>query len=116
MLEWIEYQGRRILRMDLGNVTIEQYVKTVRDGADMVVASRPAPNSALILACGVQPSGNLDQAKEVWKEFQEKVHGLSKAQAVVGLTGFKRVVARLVMRDLYFATSEDDAKDWLAKQ
>ncbi|MGI5864896.1 MAG: hypothetical protein ACOX6T_22990 [Myxococcales bacterium] len=116
MLQWIEHQGKKILRMDVDGMDIGAYVKEVYAGRDAVLASNPAPNSVLLLVVGEQPKGALDEAKESWKVFQEATKGLMKAQAVVGLSGFKRVVARLVLRDLYFAASEEDAKDWLVRQ
>jgi hypothetical protein len=116
MLEWIDYQGKRIVRMDVHGMTIEQYVKEVEAGARFVLDAKPGSDSVLLLVCGVQPRGSLDASSAAWKVFQEKVKGLMKAQAVVGLNGFMRVVARLVVRDLYFGTSEEDAKNWLVRQ
>jgi hypothetical protein len=116
MLEWVEHQGRKILRMDVHGMQIERYVQDIRDASQMIIESKPAPDSVLLMVCGEQPSGSLDEAKVAWKAFQEETKGLMKAQSVVGLTGFKRVVARLVVRDLYFASSEDDAKSWLLRQ
>jgi len=116
MMEWIEHQGKRILRMDVHHMTIEQYVKEVEAACELVKASKPAPESVLLMVCGEQPKGALDEAAAAWKVFQAGAKGLMRAQAVVGLNGFKRVVARLVVRDLYFASSEDDARDWLVRQ
>jgi hypothetical protein len=116
MAQWVEVEGKQILKMDITGMTIEQYVEDIQRAAEMVIESKPAPNSVLLMACGAQPSGSLDEAKAAWKDFQEKCKGLIRGQAVVGLTGFKRIVARLVVRDLYFAESEDDAKRWLLKQ
>jgi hypothetical protein len=116
MLQWIDHQGKKILRMDVNGMDIQSYVKEVHAGLDTILASKPTPNSVLLFVLGEQPKGALDEAKEAWKVFQEGAKGLMKAQAVVGLTGFKRVVAQLVLRNLYFAVSEEDAKDWLVRQ
>ncbi len=116
MLQWIDYQDKRLVRMDVQGMTIEQYVREVEAAAAFILDAKPPANSVLLLVCGVQPRGSLDQSSAAWKVFQAKVAGLMKAQAVVGLTGFMRVVARLVLRDLYFASSEEDGKSWLARQ
>ncbi|MGC4120579.1 MAG: hypothetical protein QM765_39570 [Myxococcales bacterium] len=116
MLEWIDYQGRRIVRMDVHNMSIEQYVKEIEAAAQFVLDAKPSPGSVLLLVCGVQPRGHLEAASAAWRAFQQRVQGLMRAQAVVGLTSFMRVVARLVVRDLYFASSEEDGKNWLLRQ
>lgn len=116
MLQWIDHQGKRIVRMDVHNMSIEQYVKEVEAAAQFILDAKPAADSVLLLVCGTQPGGSLDASSAAWKVFQARVKGLMKAQSVSGLTGFMRVVARLVVRDLYFASSEEDGKNWLVRQ
>ena len=36
--------------------------------------------------------------------------------ALVGITGIKRVLAQMLKRDMHFAKSMEDAKEWLAGQ
>jgi hypothetical protein len=45
----------------------------------------------------------------------EATKGISRKAAAVGITGFKKAIAMLLRRDLYWANSLEDAKEWLAK-
>lgn len=116
MTEWIEHQGKRILTMEVHGFTRDQYVAEVAIAADLVLASKVPANSVLLLVDGAPPDDAFDESAAAWKVFQAKVKGLMCAQTVVGLTGFKRVVARLVVHDIYFASSREDALQWLVKQ
>jgi len=102
--------------MDVQGMGVEQCVREVEAAASFILDATLPANSLLPPVCGVQPRGSLDKSSAAWKAFQAKVAGLMKAQAVVGLTGFMRVVGRLVLRELYFASSEDDGQAWLARQ
>jgi hypothetical protein len=51
-----------------------------------------------------------------FKELAEQTRGISKGAASIGVAGFKKVLASLIKRDMYLASSLEEAKDWLAEQ
>lgn len=57
-----------------------------------------------------------DEVKDKLKEMREQTEGTSSSAAAVGITGFKKAIAVLIRRDLYWADSLEEAKDWLAEQ
>ena len=57
-------------------------------------------------------SAATEAAKKNIKATKHKV----KAIAAVGVRGVERILANLVVRDLYFAADLENAKDWLARQ
>ena len=116
MPRWINEQGMTILKMDAVGMTMEQYLQEVDATLKVLLASKPPPNSVLLLSEGEPPSGPLEGIRDAWKTFQDGARGLIKAQTVVGLRGFKRVIARLVQNDLYFAASMEDAMRYLLKK
>ena len=54
-----------------------------------------------------------EKIKNRFAELSEKTMGRTKARAVIGMTGIKKVIARVVRKDLYYASSEMDAKEWI---
>jgi hypothetical protein len=62
---------------------------------------------------------NSNVTTAVKKRFEAMVkstEGISKAKATVGVQGIQKVIANVIKKDLYFAASVDDAKEWIVKQ
>jgi hypothetical protein len=55
-----------------------------------------------------------DRAKD-WAKFT-KAQGLSYGSAVIGLTGVKKILAKAIKPDMYWANDLEDAKNWLANR
>ncbi len=47
--------------------------------------------------------------------MSDKTKGYTKIRAVLGVTGVKKMIAKAIRRDIYFAESEEDAKEWIVK-
>lgn len=116
MLEWIEYKEKTILRMDVDRYTTEQYLEEIRAARCEIVSKNPPEKSVLFFVCGRQPSRSPQKISAEWAAFIAETGHLIKAQAVAGLDAFRRTIARLVSRDVYFAKDEQEAKDWLLEQ
>jgi hypothetical protein len=42
--------------------------------------------------------------------------GISRAKATVGVQGIQKIIANAIKKDMHFAASVDDAKEWLVNQ
>jgi len=76
--------------------------------------SKQTPGSVVTLT-NVANTVITNELRTRLRELTERTGGISKSAAAVGITGFKRAIAVLLRRDLYYATSLEEAKDWLAE-
>jgi hypothetical protein len=112
-VRWIEYKGARILVADYSGLSGAEYLSAI-DGFKAQLLRQP-PGSVVTLT-DVTGSVVTEEIKDKLKELAEQTQGISKAAAAVGITGFKRAIAVLIRRDLYWASSFEEAMEWLADQ
>lgn len=117
-VQFVDHQGRRILRTDLSDLDPD-HSPAVLDEARRLVSTLPKERSLLSLLVvrkmRFDPE-TIDTMKQIGRANEPWVI----ATAVVGLTAIGRVVARVVStfsgrRYAAFET-EDQAKEWLARQ
>ena len=117
-VQFVDHQGRRILRTDLSELDPD-HSPAVLDEARRLVSTLPKERSLLSLLVvrkmRFDPE-TIDTMKQIGRANEPWVI----ATAVVGLTAIGRVVARVVStfsgrRYAAFET-EDQAKEWLARQ
>ena len=113
VVKWITYKGKDILLNDYSNLDEKGFLKAM-DDVDKVPIKGPE-KSILCLTniTNTHATKTLtDKAKELMKERKKYM----KAVAIVGVSGVKRIIAKMVVKDVYFAKDEIDAKEWLIKQ
>jgi hypothetical protein len=110
---WIEHRGARILYADYSGLSGKEYMKVIEEFKSELL--KQSPGSVVTLS-NVADSLVTDDVKDKFKELAEQTKGISKAAATIGVTGFKKAIAVLIRRDLYWANSLEEAKDWLAER
>jgi hypothetical protein len=113
--QWITHKGKRILFVNGAGLSEaecliafeEMKQALLKEGTGVLVlvdVSRLAMTRALV-----------DKAKEA--TAATKAVGIKdKPNAVVGLTGVQKAVAQLFGREIHFADSVEEAKEWLVKE
>ncbi len=112
-VRWIEHKEAKILYADYSGLSGEEYVRVI-DKFKNELGKQP-PGSVVTLS-NVADSRVSIEVKDKFKELANQTKGISKAAATVGLTGFKRAIAVLIRKDLFWADSLEEARDWLAEQ
>jgi hypothetical protein len=112
-VRWIEYKGARILYADYSGLSEEEHL-TVNEEFKSTLIKQP-PGSVVTLT-NVANTRTTEAVNEKYKELIEHTAKISKGAAAIGITGFKKALATLLKRDLYWANSLEDAKEWLAEQ
>jgi hypothetical protein len=112
-LSWIEYKGARILYVDYSGTSEEEFEQTIEEFKDELL--KQTPGSVVTLTNMTNASLTIE-IREKMKELAEQTRGISKGAAAIGVTGFKKALAALIKRDLYYADSLEEAKEWLAEQ
>jgi hypothetical protein len=112
-LSWIEYKGARILYVDYSGLSEEEFIQTIGEFEDELLEQTPGSVVTLTNMANVLIT---DNARRKFKELAGHTQGISKGAAAIGVTGFKKALATLIKRDLYYADSLEEAKKWLAEQ
>ena len=112
-VRWIEHKGTKILYADYSESSEEEYIETIEEFKNELLKQ---PLGSVVTLTDVANSTITEKVTEKYKELNEQTKGISKAAAAIGVTGFKRVLAGLVKRDLHLANSMEEAIDWLVEQ
>jgi hypothetical protein len=111
-VSWIEHKGVKILYADYSGTSEEEFVQVVDEFENELAKQTPG---SVVTLTNVTNTVITNELRTRLRELTERTRGISRKAAAVGITGFKRAIAVLLRRDLYYATSLEEAKDWLAE-
>ncbi len=114
-IQWVDHMGCQILSADYSRLSEQDYIQTMEEVKDEL-DKLPPDQAVYIMAnvTGTKPSMKVrDKGKQV-SEAMNRFKG--QANAVVGITGVMKVLAKTFTSGMYYAKDEDDAKDWLVAE
>lgn len=109
---WLDHKGTRILYVDYSGTSDDEFIKVVDEFENELL--KQAPGSVVTLT-DVTNTVITNELRTRLREMAERTQGRSRKAAAVGITGFKRAIAVLLRKDLYYAKSLEEAKDWLVE-
>jgi hypothetical protein len=112
-LSWIEHKGARILYVNYSGLSEDEFIETIGEFEEELLKQTPG---SLVTLTNMANVLFTDRARRKFKELAEQTQGISKGAAAIGVTGFKKALAVLIKRELYYADSLEEAKEWLAEQ
>ncbi len=112
-VSWIEHKGARILYADYSNLSGEEYIGAIEEFKNELLKQTPG---SIVTLTNVTDSKVTNEVKEKLKELRSQTKGISKKAAAIGMTGFKKAIAVFIRKDLYWADSLEEAKEWLTEQ
>jgi hypothetical protein len=117
--EWQTWKGTRFLYCDFSNFGLEfEALRTEVLAADEEILR--APNGNVLAIADLRNTVTSGKVVDLFKESATRTKGHVEKQAVVGVTGIRKILAQAVAKFsgetfVLFATVEE-AKDWLASQ
>ncbi len=115
-VQWIEHKGKKILFSNYSGLEGEEYLRAIDETKQELL--KQAVGSRVLTLTDTSNShastATKDKAKGLQAATKEK--GITTRAAIVGVSGWQRVIAQLIRADIHFAPSIEDAKDWLVKQ
>lgn len=112
-LKWISHKNRRIFCTNYSGLNEDAYCRTA-DEARSVLQKEPEKS---VLCVAIIDSGKITESiRRKAREQQEATQKHIKALAAVGMKGPAKILAQLIYRKVYFASSLEEAMDWLVKQ
>jgi PDZ domain-containing secreted protein len=112
-VSWIEYNGAKILYADYSEASEEEFVKAIDEFKNELLKQTPG---SVVTLTNITNATITNKVKGKFRELAEQTKGISKGTAAIGVTGFKKALAVLIKRDMYYANSLEEAKDWLAER
>jgi len=120
-VNWIEYQGRPIMFVNYAGLHDEaEYLRAIKEFESETLKQPPGSRFRILtdVTDSILTSAILQGNKDAAARAKEA--GIpDNPTALVGLAGFKLATAHafsFFRPGLYFASSMQDAKDWLVKQ
>jgi len=114
MLEWIESEGFRILVMHAENLPDDKVLEAIGEFEQAVL--RTPPGVRLLSIANTSGDRITTAMRDRWSQFLDRTRHVDHIRTNVGAQGFGRVVAGLLVPDIYFAKSMDDAVQYLVKK
>jgi len=99
--------------VDYSGLSEKEFIQTIEEFKKELL--KQAPGSVVTLT-NIANVYITEAVSQKFKELAEQTQGISKGAASIGMSGFKKVLAGLIKRDMYWANSLEEAKDWLAEQ
>ncbi len=114
-IKWVNHKAHKILYCDYSVMRPEAIMPEIVDAEKKTLEN--GLKVTLVLNNFTQCYMS-KQTKERAVEYVRKanVRGIKIITACMGISGLQRLIAQAVVRDMYFAKSEEDAKDWLVEQ
>ncbi len=115
-IKWIEHKGKRILFVDASNFTPDNLIEAINKlENEFLVGLENKLTYCIFDVNGVVFSTKMFRvAKEVLKRYSRTIKNY--LITVVGSSGMGKAIVRPLLRNIYFADSIDEAKDWLTKK
>ncbi|MBN2532945.1 MAG: hypothetical protein JXB88_08640 [Spirochaetales bacterium] len=112
-IQWLEHKGKRILYVDYSGLFAgPEYLELIGEMEKEILKYMNKPGSIYTIT-NVAGSHVNDEVKKRFDAMVRNTMGISKARAIVGIMGIQKLIARAIKKDVYFAGSIEEAKDWL---
>ena len=114
-VQWTNHKGKKILFLNANGLREAEYMAAQDELKQELLKER---NGALVLVDATKTEMTTlttNKAKEV--AASTKAQGIPDGPSVVvGLTGLQKAVAQLFGRGIHFASTIEEAKEWLVKE
>ena len=114
-VQFITYKGKRILHTNAAGLEEAEFVVALEEMKQALVKEGEG-TLALADVTGLKlTKAFVEKAKEVNAAI-EKTPGWGRPSAIVGITGLQKAVAQLFSKGVYYASSIEEAKEWLVRE
>jgi hypothetical protein len=114
-IEWIKYKEADILFCDYRGLTGEAYITGITEQEKEVLNCGKERVLVLLDTTDSHMSKDSTQRAKVL-EGKIKKEGITQTMAIVGFSGLHRIIGKAIKRDIHFAKSLEEAKEWLVSQ
>ena len=110
-VEILPYKGKEIIYLNMNGLNEEQQLQAI-DEADRIFVTK----NDILNMTDVSNTVTSPMVRERANQLHANHRARIKAEAIVGVSGLKKMIAQGLNKNMYFAKSLDDAKEWLVQQ
>jgi hypothetical protein len=115
---FIDYKGKEIYFVDYTNIkSTEEFIKVIKGANEFLEKARMIGKKDILLLVDVTGSYVYGEVLDALKESGKLYKTLTKKEAVLGITGAKKILLKVVQlftgMQLHPFDSIDEAKEWL---
>jgi hypothetical protein len=112
-VKWIEHKGKKILLCTLAGLEEPAYLEGVDEMEAALLKCAPGAVWPHIVDVtdSIMTTATSDRGKKTVDLLVQA--GVRTRTAMVGVSGIKRVIAQAISKDVYFAKTMDDARDYV---
>ena len=115
-MTWLEYKNKKILYANFTNVKdATEFIKRIDEMETEILKYKKRPGVIYTIS-DITNSHVTTDVKSRFEALVKSTEGISKAKATVGVQGIQKIIANAIKKDMHFAASVDDAKEWLVNQ
>lgn len=112
IVEFILHHGKTIICVDYSNVRGEEFLRRIEEHEreSLTIEGKESLHLLNFTGCRMDNTAQ-KRADQLVKTLVEK--GYQVRTACFGFSGIQKIIAMAVKRDMYFANTAEEAKDWL---
>jgi hypothetical protein len=116
-IQFVPHSGKRSLYLDFSGCKTADFMQSIGEAKKLISSQ---PQGSVLILTNVSDVGLTKETSALMKDFATHNKHFSKASAVVGVEGLKKIiyaaVQRVSGRNIPSFDNPDQAKDWLASQ
>ncbi len=113
--KWITHKEKKILTVNVARLGEAEIIAGLEEMKQELFRDRSGPLLLIDISGIDMTTAVINKAKEL--TAATKNEGIQDGpNTIVGLTGLQKAVAQLFARNVHFADSIEEAKEWLVKQ
>ncbi len=114
-MKWVDHKGQKILIEDFSGMSGEDFINEVGNAEKEILGSG---QKTVLTITNFTNAVMSNESKERANTMMQaaKAKGITLHIAAIGVSGIQRIIANAVVKDMHFAKSSDDAKEWLVQQ
>lgn len=111
-IRWIDHKGKKILLLDYSGLLEEKFVEYIRKSVDFQLNE---VKDHVLVVCDVTGTRTTPKVAHASREASHTLQkkGIQQKLATIGLNRMQRLIANIIRSDMYFASSMEDALNWL---
>ena len=114
-LQWMTHKGKRMLFLNAAGMREAEYMAALEEMKHELLKECDGTMVIVDATKTEMTTATVNKAKEV--AAATKAKGIpDRPGVVVGLSGLQRAVAQLFGRGIHFASTIEEAKEWLVKE
>ncbi len=115
-VKWIKHKNENILITDYSNLPENEYIQELDETIKTLNEAVSQGASYFLVLTDVSNTLTTDKVTKKARECTQIYKTVKAVNAILGVTGFKKVIANMMVSHMRIFENESEAKDWLVSE